>query len=94
VVWTGTFFPYGVEVFHEPMSKLVSGGSEHGLVSRPASESSRWRDKLGSPVVDVQTFWERFTISPGHLSSVRIADPCVVDVPIACASISRLDRSG
>ena len=82
VLWTSTFFPYGVEVFHTPMSEHVVTG-EQGPESWDVSESDRWRGRLNSPVADVRTFWERFTIGPGYVRSVRVAEPYEVDVPVA-----------
>lgn len=82
VLWTSTFFPYGVEVFHAPLSEhFITGGEGPG--SWDASESDRWRDRLSSPVANVRTFWERLTIGTGHVGGVRVADPCEVDVPVA-----------
>jgi hypothetical protein len=82
VLWTSTFFPYGVEVFHAPMAEHIVTGND-GPESRDVSESGRWRDRLGSPVANVRTFWERVTIGPGHVGGVRAADPYEVDVPVA-----------
>jgi hypothetical protein len=79
-----TFFPYGVEVFHAPMSKHLHGiGEDEGPESFDVSDCDRWRDRLNSPVADVQTFWERFTIGPTYRRSVRVAEPYEVDVPVA-----------
>lgn len=58
VLWTSTFCPYGVEVFHTPMSEHIVAAPE-GPGSRDVSSSSRWRDRLESPVQEVQAFWER-----------------------------------
>lgn len=82
VLWTNTFFPYGVEVFHTPMSEHILTGEE-GPDSWDVSGHDRWRDRLNSPVANVQTFWERFTIGPGYRRGARIAEPYEVDVPVA-----------
>lgn len=82
VLWTDTFFPYGVEVFPTAVSEHIVSG-EDGPESWSVSGSDRWRDKLGSPVQNVQTFWERSTIGPAHVGNVRVADPYEVDVPVA-----------
>jgi hypothetical protein len=82
VLWTSTFFPYGVEVFHTPMSEHIVTGDE-GPESWDVSESDRWRDRLRSPVASVRTFWERLTIGPGYVRSSRVAEPYEVDVPVA-----------
>jgi hypothetical protein len=83
VLWTSTFYPYGVEVFHTPMSEHVVTG-ESGPESWEASDSERWRNRLGSPVTDVSTFWEHVTIASAHAGNVRGADRCEeFDVPVA-----------
>jgi hypothetical protein len=82
VLWSSTFEPYGVEVFQAPMSEHVLGG-ESGPESWDASGSGRWRGRLNSPVAGVRTFWERFTIGPGHVGNVRVSDPYQIDIPVA-----------
>jgi hypothetical protein len=82
VLCTSTFFPYGVEVFRTPMSGHIIAGDE-GPGSWDASESDRWRGRLSSPVADIRTSWERFSIGPGYVRDVRAAEPCEVDVPVA-----------
>jgi len=82
VLWTSTFFPYGVEVFQTPISEHIFT-SEEGPESWDVSESGRWRDRLNSPVANVQTFWERFTIGPADVRMTRVSDPYQVDVPVA-----------
>lgn len=82
VLWTSTFFPYGVEVFQTPMSEHIADG-ECGPESWDATGSDRWRGRLNSPVANVQTFWVRFTAGPAHAGNVRGSDPCEVDVPVA-----------
>ncbi len=82
VLWTSTFFPYGVEVFQTSMSEPLVAGDE-GPESWDVSGSDRWRNRLNSPVAGVQTFWERFTIGPAYVRTTRVADPYEVDVPVA-----------
>lgn len=82
VLWTGTFHPYGVEVFPGLVSEHIGDG-EDGPVSWDASGSDRWRCRLNSPVMSVQTFWEHLTIGPAYIGGVRVADPYEVDVPAA-----------
>jgi hypothetical protein len=82
VLWTDTFFPYGVEVFPTPVSEHIAN-SEDGPECWNVSGSNHWHDRLNSPVQNVRTFWERFTIGPAQVGNVRIADPCEVDVPVA-----------
>jgi hypothetical protein len=82
VLWTSTFFPYGVEVFQTPMSEHIPAGG-CGPESWDATGSDRWRDRLNSPAANVQTSWERFTAGPAHAGNVRVPDPYEVDVPVA-----------
>jgi hypothetical protein len=81
---SSTFQLYGAEVFHTPMSEHLRGiGEAEGPESRDVSDSDRWRDRLNSPVADVQTSWNRFTIGPTYRRSVRIEEPYQVDIPVA-----------
>jgi hypothetical protein len=83
VRWTGTFFPYGVEVFHTPMAEHLGVDEPEGPHSEDVSGSDRWHRVLGSPVASVETFWERFTIGPAYRAGVRVSDTHQVDVPVA-----------
>lgn len=82
VLWTSTFYPYGVEVFHMPVSQHITVG-ESGSEPWDASGSDRWRDRLNSPVEHVQTFWENLTIGPGYVGNVQVSESYTVDVPVA-----------
>ncbi len=82
VLWTSTFFPHGVEVFQTPMSGHILK-CESGPESWDASGSDRWRGRLNSPVTNVQTFWEQFTVGPAYVGNARVADSYTVDVPVA-----------
>ena len=89
VRWTSTFFPYGVEVLHMPMSEQIVGGEE-GPESWDVSRAARWQGKIGSPVAEVRTFWQCLAIGPGYVRGVRVAEPCEIDVPVAL----RIDFAG
>jgi hypothetical protein len=82
VLWTDTFFSYGVEVFPTRESEQIGAGDD-GPASWNVSGSDRWRDRLHSQVQNVQTFWERFTIGPAYVGNAQVADPYEVDVPVA-----------
>lgn len=82
VLWTSAFEPYGVEVFQTSMSEHILDG-DSGPESWDASGSDRWRGRLSSPLGDVQTLWERFTIGAGYIGSAQVSDPREVDVPVA-----------
>jgi hypothetical protein len=82
VLWTSTFYPYGVEVFHTPMSEHIVR-CEAGPESWDASGSDRWRGKLSSSVTDVQVFWEQIAVGLAPAASAWGADSRTVDVPVA-----------
>lgn len=73
VLWTDTFYPYGVEVFHTPFSQQESGSGPYD-----ATGSDRWRDRLNSPVEHVQTFWD----GPRYVRD-RVSGAYMVYVPVA-----------
>jgi hypothetical protein len=50
---------------------------------RDVSASDAGRVRLNSPVRNVDTFWERFTIGASYVDDVQVADPSEVDVPVA-----------
>lgn len=82
VVWTSTFFPYGVEVFQTPMSEQILA-TEYGPEGWDASGSGRWRGRLNSPVASVETFWEHIVVGPPYVGGARAGDPFEADVPVA-----------
>lgn len=82
VLWTSTFYSYGVEVFQTPMSEHMAEG-ESGPEARDADGSGRWHGRLNSPVAGVQTFWDHMTVGPSYVHGVRVGDPYEVDVPVA-----------
>jgi hypothetical protein len=83
VLWTNTFFPYGVELFLSPAREhLVLG--EQGPESWSASESPRWRAYLGQPIRQISTWWERLVLGPAIRSSGEVVSPArEVDLPVA-----------
>ncbi|MBO0823760.1 MAG: hypothetical protein J2P27_07850 [Actinobacteria bacterium] len=83
VLWTDTFFPYGVEVF--PAAQVADHilVGDDGSQSWSVSRSDCWRGRLGSPMQSVQTFWEHVTIGPGYVGNTQVADAYEVDVPVA-----------
>ncbi|MEV4845517.1 hypothetical protein AB0K20_20180 [Micromonospora matsumotoense] len=88
VTWTATFYPYGVEVFLEPIARHAD---QAGTQRVGPSADSRWTAMLGQPVRDARVSWERFTIGPSmRLDGQAIGPPHEVDVPTAL----RLDFDG
>jgi hypothetical protein len=90
VLWTDTFYPYGVEVFHEPISQHVGGG-EQGPQSWRVDDHDFWRVRAGQPILAATTFWEHIEVGPGRRVSdnVIVSPPRTYTVPIAV----RLDFS-
>ncbi|GAA2391448.1 hypothetical protein [Dactylosporangium salmoneum] len=88
VTWTATFYPYGVEVFLEPIARYLD---EDGTQRVGPGADSRWKALLGQPVRDAKVSWDRFTIGPTMRSNGQvIGPPYDVDVPTAL----RLDFDG
>ncbi|ASW57441.1 hypothetical protein [Plantactinospora sp. KBS50] len=88
VTWTATFYPYGVEVFPQPIDRHVD---REGSQRVGPSTDSRWTAVLGQPVRDARVSWERFTVGPALRSDGQvIGRPHDVDVPTAL----RLDFAG
>jgi hypothetical protein len=85
VTWTSTFYPYGVEVFHEPIDRhLVLGESGPQRIGPHVHGSSPWAALLGSPIRGAVCHWERLQIGPGRRADGTIAGPAyTVDVPVA-----------
>lgn len=80
VTWTNTFYPYGVEVFEDPIERhLVQG--ETGPQRIGPDGPSRWKPFMRSPVRHATTWWDRLelgptTLSSGELSSLRVRSTC------------------
>lgn len=82
--WTDTFYPYGVEVFDDPIERhLVLG--ETGPERIGPDGDSRWTSFLGSPVRHATTWWDRLDLGPVTLVSTgEVVEPArAVDVPTA-----------
>lgn len=83
VTWTNTFFPYGVEVFDDPIERhLVLG--EGGPERIGPDGDSRWAPFLDSPVRSARTWWDRLELGPVTLAPGEVVEPArAVDVPTA-----------
>ena len=82
VLWTSTFFCYGIEVLDTPMADHLDT-SANMFESWGAGGSNRWRDRLRTPVTGVQAHWERISVGPAYRGDVQVADAYQVDVPVA-----------
>ncbi|MFG1673247.1 hypothetical protein [Micromonospora sp. NPDC049282] len=88
VTWTATFYPYGVEVFLEPITRHLD---EDGTQRVEPGADSRWKALLEQPVREARVSWDRFTIGPTmRLNGEVISPPYDVVVPTAL----RLDFDG
>ncbi|MBQ0907077.1 hypothetical protein, partial [Micromonospora sp. U21] len=85
VTWTNTFYPYGIEVFHEPIGHhLILGESGPERVGPDVNGQSPWAPLLGSRVRGTAFRWEQFQIGPSRRTDGSIAAPAhSVDVPVA-----------
>jgi hypothetical protein len=83
IIWTNTFFTYGIEVFHEPIEEhLVLG--EAGPQRIGPSDLDRWGPFLSTPVRVVRTWWERLKLGPAMRADGTIVEPArSVEVPTA-----------
>ena len=59
VTWTSTFYPYGVEVFLQPIDRHVDQDRTQRV---GPSADSRWTAMLGQPVRDARVSWERKSV--------------------------------
>jgi hypothetical protein len=83
VTWTNTFYPYGVEVFHDPIEEhLVQG--EMGPARIGPDGRHAWSDLLPASVSSTATHWERLELGPARLADGTIVEPArSVEVPTA-----------
>ena len=82
VIWTDTFFPYGVEAFPESISRHLFLG-EYGPQGWPVSDNLYWRERSGSPITSVSTFWETIHVGPGICGGVVVSEAETHEVPVA-----------
>jgi hypothetical protein len=85
VTWTDTFYPYGVEVFHDPIEEsLVLGEDGPQRVGPDTAHPGVWAPYLGSPMRGGAFHWERLQMGPSQRADGTIVGAWyTVDVPIA-----------
>ncbi|GAB3955153.1 hypothetical protein GCM10027614_63580 [Micromonospora vulcania] len=85
VTWTDTFFPYGVEVFHDrPEDHLVVGEGGPQRNGPDADPAGPWTRHLGSPIRGTASHWSRQEMGPARRADGSIAKPAYsVDLPTA-----------
>jgi hypothetical protein len=85
VTWTNTFYPYGVEVFQEPIEHhLVLSESGPERVGPELDGRSPWTPLLGSRIHGAACHWQQLQIGPSRRADGSIAASAyAVDVPVA-----------
>ncbi len=82
-LWTTTFYPYGVEVFHDPMTSFLRQ-DEYGPEGWAVTDHPEWQSRAGEPITAAATRWERFELGPGRTGDGRVIEPArKVEVPVA-----------
>lgn len=83
ITWTNRFFPYGVEVFPDPISQHLTLGPE-GPEGWDPTTSARWT-LLPDRVRDIQVFWERIEVGPAvrQGDGVEVSPAETYQVPVA-----------
>jgi hypothetical protein len=85
VTWTSTFYPYGVEVFHDRIEDhLILGEDGPERVGPDLESDSPWDRYLGTPIHRAAAHWERLELGPCRRADGSIAGPArIVDLPTA-----------
>lgn len=86
VLWTGTFYAFGVEVFHEPITNHFVQDPE-GPKWLSVEDHPFWRTRVGSFVRGAATYWEEYELGPetpiGDNRRVPEPETEIRSVPIA-----------
>ncbi|MCA2217659.1 hypothetical protein [Jidongwangia harbinensis] len=85
LTWTAAFYPYGVEVFHDPITDhLVLGEDGPQRVGPSDDPPGVWAPYLGSTIRGGAFHWERFEIGPSRRADgIIVGAAYTVDVPTA-----------
>lgn len=83
ITWTNRFFPYGLEIFPEPIETHLLLGPD-GPEGWDADDSIRWRPIIGQSVQHVDVFWEHVEVDPAVRSpdDVQVAPAAAYDGPV------------
>lgn len=79
VVWTNTFYLYGVELFRESITKLLVL-SDDGPECWTVTDHPEWRSRTGQQILAVDTHWERLVFGPARHSDGRMGEGRTVDL--------------
>jgi hypothetical protein len=83
VTWTSRFFPYGVEVFLEPIEHHLDQ-HEEGPTRNGPDPTAQWARRLGTPIRSTQIWWDQMELDPGTRSDGTIVSPArSVELPTA-----------
>lgn len=83
ITWTNWFYPHGVEVFLEPISRHLLM-REDGPERVGPDSPSRWALLFERPINDVSVHWERLRLSAATRSDGTVVSPDrAIDVPTA-----------
>jgi hypothetical protein len=84
ITWTNTFYPYGVEVFYEPISRHLVLDDDYGPQRVGPDHLGPWTALLDSPITDAVTCWERLELGPATRADGLVVSPArSVDLPTA-----------
>lgn len=85
VTWTNTFFPYGVEVFHNGIEEhLVLGEGGPERIGPLIDSGSVWRRYFGAVIRRTALHWERLELGPSRRADGTVVEPArTVDLPTA-----------
>jgi hypothetical protein len=84
ITWTDTFFPYGIEVFDEPISEHLTLGPD-GPEGWGVDLHDQWRERTHRTISNASTFWESISVGPGRRNSdgAIVSAAADYDVPVA-----------
>jgi hypothetical protein len=83
VTWTNTFYPYGVEVFADPIERHLVIREDGPARIGPDGES-RWTDFLDTPVQHATTCWDRLELGPATSWNGEVVAPArAIELPTA-----------
>lgn len=88
VTWTSTFFPYGVEVFHDPIEDhlaLAEDGPQR--IGPDIGSGSPWDRYLETPIHGTATHWARLEAGPARRSGGGVAVPTAVRLDFAAGAV-------
>ena len=74
ITWTNAFFPYGLEVFFDPIARHLLLGDEGPQRVGP-DRLGPWTPLVSSPIVHAITCWERLELGPSIKADGLVVSP-------------------